>query len=101
MGANDIYKTPLDQLTAEMRRLIGALPAGAVLATIPQGLRPRKASAVNDVIRTEAPPAGLRVADVWARTGRPWRGKFAQDNFHPSVAGYADWAAAFAQVLRP
>lgn len=99
IGANDIYKTPLDRIIAQMRRLIASLPAGAVLATIPQGLRPRKAMAVNAVIRAEAPAAGLRVADVWARTGPPWRGKFAEDNFHPAALGYADWAAAFAQAL--
>ncbi len=99
IGANDIYKTPLDQLIARLRKLMAALPAGAVIATIPQGLRPRKAMAANAVIRAEAPAAGLRVADVWARTGPPWRSKFAADNFHPSLLGYADWAAAFAEAL--
>lgn len=99
IGANDIYKTPLDQLIARLRRLIALLPPGAVMATIPQGLRPKKAMAANDVIRTEAPAAGLRVADVWALTGPPWRGKFAEDNFHPAALGYADWAAAFAEAL--
>jgi lysophospholipase L1-like esterase len=99
IGANDIYRTPLNRILAGMRAVIRRLPAGAVIATIPQGLRPQKAVAVSDLIRTEAPAAGLVVADVWARTGPPWRGKFAEDNFHPGVAGYADWAAAFADAL--
>ncbi len=46
-----------------------------------------------------AAAAGLLVADVWARTGPPWQGKLASDGFHPGARGYADWAAAFAEVL--
>jgi lysophospholipase L1-like esterase len=99
IGANDVYKTPIDQLVRELRVVIGRLPAGAVMATIPQGLRPRKAQVANAVIRNEAPAAGLVVADVWARTGPPWRGKFASDQFHPGPLGYADWANAFAEAL--
>lgn len=99
IGANDVYRTPLDTIVAEMRRIIDRLPEGAVIATLPQGLRPLKAEAVNAVIRAEAPAAGLVVADVWARTGPPWRGKFAADNFHPGTLGYADWAAAFFEAL--
>ncbi|MFP5319012.1 MAG: SGNH/GDSL hydrolase family protein [Acidimicrobiia bacterium] len=99
IGANDVYRTPLDQIVAEMREIIRRLPPGAVVATLPQGLRPQKAEAVNAVIRSEAPAAGLLVADVWARTGPPWRGKFASDNFHPGALGYADWAAAFSEPL--
>lgn len=99
VGANDVYKTPLDQLLRELHTLIHRLPKGTVIGTIPQGLRPRKAIAASELIRTEAPAAGLVVADVWARTGPPWRGKFASDQFHPGVVGYADWAAAFAEAL--
>jgi lysophospholipase L1-like esterase len=99
IGANDIYRTPLERILAGMREVIRRLPAGAVIATIPQGLRPQKAVAVSNVIRTEGAAAGLVVADVWARTGPPWRGKFAEDNFHPGVQGYADWTAAFADAL--
>ena len=39
------------------------------------------------------------VADVFARTGPPWKDKFAADHFHPADLGYADWAAAFAEVI--
>ena len=99
IGANDLVPTPLDVLVARMREVIRRLPKGAVIATLPQGLRPPKAIAVNEVIRSEAPAAGLLVADVWAHTGPPWRGKFASDGFHPGALGYADWAAAFAEAL--
>ncbi len=42
---------------------------------------------------------GFIVADVWEHTGPPWHGKLAEDRFHPGALGYADWAAAFADVL--
>ena len=99
IGANDLVPTPLEVLVARMREIIRRLPNGAVIATLPQGLRPPKAIEVNQVIRAEAPATGLLVADVWAHTGPPWRGKFASDGFHPGTRGYADWAAAFAAAL--
>jgi lysophospholipase L1-like esterase len=99
VGANDVYRTPLDQMRRELSQIARRLPEGAVLATLPQGLRPRKAMAANEVIRAEASVAGLVVADVWARTGPPWRGKFAEDHFHPGALGYSDWTAAFAEAL--
>jgi lysophospholipase L1-like esterase len=99
IGANDLVPTTLDELLAAMRSLIARLPPGSVLATLPQGLRPPRAVVVNDLIRTEAPAAGLRVADVWACTGPPWRGKFAADGFHPNAVGYRDWARAFAAAI--
>jgi lysophospholipase L1-like esterase len=100
IGANDIVRrTPLPVLADQLRRILGRLPPGAVMATLPQGLNASRTDAANRVIREEAPRAGVLVADVWARTGPPWRGKFAADNFHPGALGYADWAAAFADVL--
>ena len=101
IGANDIVRnrTPLPVLVDRLRRIIARLPEGAIIATLPQGLSRERTEAVNAIIGEEAPAAGLLVADVWARTGPPWRGKYAQDGFHPGVLGYADWAAAFADAL--
>jgi lysophospholipase L1-like esterase len=99
IGANDMLRTPLDEVVASIREIIRRLPEGAVIATIPQGLRPQHAVAVNDVIRREAADAGLVVADVWAHTGPPWHGKLATDGFHPGLTGYASWAKAFAEAL--
>jgi lysophospholipase L1-like esterase len=100
VGANDIVRrVPVGELEARLRAIIARLPERAIVATLPQGLGPERTQAVNRVIRAEAPAAGLVVADVWARTGPPWHGKYAEDRFHPGVLGYADWAAAFADVL--
>ena len=99
IGANDMVPTPLPDVLASLREIMRRLPKGAVIATVPQGLRPPKAVEVNDVIRREAPAAGLVVADVWAHTGPPWQGKLAADGFHPGLVGYANWARAFAEAL--
>ena len=99
IGANDMMRTPTPELIASLREIMRRLPKGAVIATIPQGLRPPRAQAVNEVIRAEASAAGLVVADVWAHTGPPWHGRLAADGFHPGLTGYADWARAFAEAL--
>lgn len=100
IGANDVVgRTQLPLLQEQLRQIIDRLPEGAIIATLPQGLSRARTEAANRLVREEAPAAGLIVADVWARTGPPWRGKFAADGFHPGVRGYADWAAAFAAVL--
>jgi len=100
IGANDIVRrTPEPVLEERLRTIMGRLPPGAVIATLPQGLNAVRTEAANRVIRDGAPAAGLVVADVWARTGPPWHGKLAADGFHPGARGYADWAGAFAEVL--
>jgi len=100
IGANDIvHRTPPALLEQRLRAIMARLPERAVIATLPQGLSAERTQAANAVIRAEAPAAGLVVADVWARTGPPWHGKYAEDRFHPGALGYADWAAAIADVL--
>jgi len=100
VGANDLVAgTPAERFDADLRTILARLPEGSVIATVPQGLRPARAAAVKDLIRSEAPAAGLAVADVWGHTGPPWRGKQAADGFHPGALGYADWARAFTEAL--
>lgn len=100
IGANDIVRrTPPGQLEDQLRRIMDRLPEGAIIATLPQGLSRERSEAANQLIREYAPAAGLLVADVWSRTGPPWHGKLAADGFHPGALGYAEWAAAFAEVL--
>lgn len=100
IGANDIVRrTPPAQLDASLGRIVARLPARAVIATLPKGLHRERTEAANRFIRTEAPGAGLVVADVWAHTGPPWHAKLAADGFHPGALGYADWAAGLAEAL--
>jgi lysophospholipase L1-like esterase len=98
-GANDVIRFGFRRVADALQALICVLPAGAVLATIPQGLLPRRTRELNDIIRAEAPVAGLRIADAWAHTGPPWQGKYAADDFHPNDTGYGEWCAAFAEAI--
>lgn len=99
VGANDVTWRPgLRGILRDLAVLLDRLPAGTVIATVPQGLG-RRAPIVNDMIRDQAPARGLVVADVWAHTGGPRRARLASDRFHPSERGYRDWADAFADAL--
>jgi lysophospholipase L1-like esterase len=99
VGANDLIRLGFPRAREALHALIAGLPVGSIVATCPQGLSSKRTLELNRIIRAEAPAAGLRVADVWAHTGPPWQGKYADDYFHPSDAGYADWCAAFADAL--
>lgn len=97
-GGNDLRRTPLPQLLDDLRALVTALPAGTLVATLPRGLREGTATEANRLLRELAAARGLPVADLWARTGPPWRGKFA-DGLHPNEVGITDWVAALAEAL--
>lgn len=98
-GANDVIRFGFRRVAEALRELIRALPPNAVLATIPQGLLPGRTRELNQIIRADAPAAGLRIADAWAHTGPPWQGKYAADDFHPNDTGYGEWCAAFAEAI--
>ena len=94
-GANDLLRTPLDRLLADLGRLGEAVPEGSFIATMPQGLRTSKAHAANATVREVAARRSLGIVDLWATTGPPWRGRFAADGFHPNDSGYVAWSRAF------
>ncbi len=98
-GANDVIRFGFRRVVEALRDLIEVLPPRAVLATIPQGLLPGRTRELNQIIRADAPAAGLRIADAWAHTGPPWQGKYAADDFHPNDTGYGEWCAAFAEAI--
>jgi lysophospholipase L1-like esterase len=100
IGSNDVIRrTPLAEVERDLREVIGRLPPGSVLATLPAGLLRERVEAIDRVIRSAAEEHGFRVADVGAHTGPPWHGKYAEDRFHPNALGYANWTAAFAETL--
>jgi lysophospholipase L1-like esterase len=99
IGANDVIRFGFRRVPEALGVLVHELPRSSVLATVPQGLLPRRTHELNEIIHEEAPAAGLRIADAWAHTGPPWQGKYAADDFHPNDTGYAYWCAAFADAL--
>ena len=98
VGGNDLIGTPLRWWLADIEALAAALPPGSVTGTVPQGFRERKARRGNAVIRDAAARHGHAVADVWAVTGPPWRGAYA-DGMHPSERGYRSWAVAVSRAV--
>lgn len=98
-GVNDLLRPWPTGTTRALTRIAATIPPGSVLATLPRGVRERKAEPLNDAVRALAARYGHRVADLWERTGPPYEGKFSEDRFHPNDRGYEDWAAAFADAL--
>lgn len=108
IGANDVLYTAPPRLFADMRTLIGALPAGTVVLDLPLpagfwgiigGISLPYVSRINRAIRHAAGERGLQVAEVSAHFLPPWPGKLASDCFHPSLIGYHDWARALLAAL--
>jgi lysophospholipase L1-like esterase len=98
VGGNDALHTREPDWRRDAVDLCAALPAGAVVATVARGVFERKTARVNAVLRAEAAARGLRVADLWAHTGPPYRGLYF-DGFHPNDTGYLQWVDAVWEAL--
>jgi lysophospholipase L1-like esterase len=98
VGGNDALHTRRDRWLRDADELVGSLPSGAVVSTVARGVFERKTRVVNAHLRTAAAARGLRVADLWAHTGPPYRGLYF-DGLHPNDAGYRQWADAVWAVL--
>lgn len=98
VGGNDLIGTPVRWWLRDIEELAATLPRGTVLATVPRGLRARKARRANAALRLAAGDHGHRLADIWAVTGPPWRGAYV-DGMHPSDQGYRLWASALCLAL--
>jgi acyl-CoA thioesterase I len=108
IGANDILYTAPPRLFSDMRTLISSLPRQTVLLDLPLptrfwgiigGISLPYVTRINRAIRISAAARGLPVARVSAHFLPPWPGKLASDCFHPSQAGYRDWARALLAAL--
>ncbi len=88
IGSNDLFrKEHRDELPGTFERLLAELPTGAVVATMPQ---PRQAAiAVNAAIARASAERGIVAADMRGGGPKSWKGKLAQDHFHPNDLGYA------------
>lgn len=98
VGGNDALHSKQGRWLQDANELVRALPDGAVVSTVARGVFERKTAAVNAHIRSAAAERGLRVADVWAHTGPPYKGLYF-DGLHPNDAGYQQWADAVWEVL--
>ena len=98
VGANDLIR-PAGDLGEALTAIARGLPPGSLLANLPRGLREARARRHNEVIGSLVERHHLRLVDLWAATGPPWRGKYAADWFHPNEVGYQGWAAALRAAL--
>jgi lysophospholipase L1-like esterase len=98
VGGNDALGTPLPRWQADADALLALLPPGAVVDTTARGVFERKVRRFNAHLQQRAAARGLRVADLWAHTGPPYRGLYA-DGFHPNDAGYRQWADAVCEAI--
>lgn len=110
IGANDVLYTAPSKLFADLRALIAAIPDKAVVLDLPLpaglwGILGRVSvpyvARINRTIHQAAAARGLPVAEVSAHFIPPWPGKFGPDYFHPSQAGYHDWARALLAAIPP
>jgi lysophospholipase L1-like esterase len=93
IGSNDIIKRDLRaRLPGRYRAMLSALPAGALVATVP---RTRGVQAEVNRIVQEAEDAGTVMAVPLHFTP----GARAPDHFHPDDAGYAAIAADFTTAI--
>jgi len=108
IGVNDILYTSPAKLFADLRALIAAVPDQTVLLDLPLpagcwGFLGRASvpyvTRINRTIHQAAAARGLPVAEISAHFQPPWPGKFASDCFHPSQAGYRDWARALLSAV--
>jgi lysophospholipase L1-like esterase len=98
IGSNDIASRTLRRsVVANYADLIGALPDGAVIATLPNPFR--TARAINRMVIEAGRDRGMVVADLRPLLHGPWRGQRAADHFHPNDDRYAAIARVFAAAI--
>jgi lysophospholipase L1-like esterase len=94
IGSNDLLrKRYRRELSARFAELLALLPDDAVVANLPQ---PRQAATeVNELLDRAREERGLVVVDMRGGRISSWRGKLAEDHFHPNDQGYAGIADTF------
>ncbi|GAA4692474.1 SGNH/GDSL hydrolase family protein [Nocardioides nanhaiensis] len=98
-GSNDLFggRQHSSALPDLMRRLVGLLPRGAVVATLPQPSA--AAREANTHLDDAARHGHVRLVDLRTSGPTSWKGMLAPDFFHPNDRGYAAMAEAFEPVL--
>ena len=100
IGSNDmVNRRSRRDLLSNYGELLRQLPPGAVVASPFGNLGPGKQ--VNALIAAEAADRGLRVLNNRGESNlASWKGKLADDHFHPNDLGYAGLAEAFFQTIQ-
>jgi hypothetical protein len=100
IGSNDLFAGRVfrDGLPEAFAAMVRLLPRGSVVASLPQ---PRAAATeANRHLELAAAQGQLRLVDMRASGPSSWRGRVAEDRFHPNDAGYSAIADAFEPAVR-
>lgn len=98
IGSNDLFRRSYRrELPASFELLLHRLPAGAVVANLPNPNA--TATALNASLLRLVQRGGLVLADMRRPATTSWRGKLAADHFHPNDRGYAGIAKVFSDAL--
>ena len=98
IGSNDIFRRSYrNALPEAFEELLAALPAGAVVANLPN---PNSgAQLINDAIHRAVAERQLVLAEMRRPDTTSWRGRLAPDHFHPNDQGYALIAGVFGDAV--
>ncbi|HEX2903027.1 MAG TPA: SGNH/GDSL hydrolase family protein [Jatrophihabitans sp.] len=98
IGSNDLFQPRLRRsLPAAFETMLARLPAGAVVANLPN---PNSAAeAVNRLLHRAVADRGVVLADMRGSRTTSWQGKLAADYFHPNDRGHASIAQVFAEAI--
>lgn len=98
VGSNDLVSRRYREgLGGRVSRMLERLPRGSVVATQPGG-RPG-ADEFNRLLDEAAAAGDIVVADFRSRSIGSWKGKLAQDRFHPNDLGYAGMAETMREAV--
>jgi lysophospholipase L1-like esterase len=98
IGSNDLFRRKYRlELPASFELLLQRLPAGTVVANLPNPNA--TAVALNASLLRAVQRRGLVLADMRQPRTTNWRGKLAADHFHPSDRGYAGIAEVFSDAI--
>jgi lysophospholipase L1-like esterase len=100
IGSNDmVSRKHRRDLLSNYRRLLQQLPPGSVIASPFGNLGLGRQ--INALIAEESADRGLRVLNNRDEASlASWRGKLAEDHFHPNDRGYTGLAEAFFQTIQ-
>ncbi len=97
IGSNDLMGQERSVLPERFAELLDQLPRGTVVANLPNPTR--TATAVNALLVRAAAGGAIVIADLTSSRPPSWRGRLAEDHFHPNAAGYASLADAFVEAI--
>jgi len=99
IGSNDMLsRRSRRDLLSNYGTLLRELPPGTVIASPFRHVGFGKQ--INALIAAEAADRGLRVLNSGDSNLASWRGKLAEDHFHPNDRGYAGLAHAFFDTIQ-